>query len=193
MRMWVRTLAPISGLGTDVAMSCGTGSRHTSDPVLLLLLLWLWCRPVAISPIWAPAWEPPHAAGAALKKKDEGRASLPAHLHLSQASYPNKSISCLSKKKKILSVVRRTDKVKFVLFCFVLFCFVLFLMAALCSICKFPGQGSNQSCICQPTPQPQQCWIVNTLSKARDWTHLLIDTNWVCYLWATMGSPNSFS
>ena len=27
------------------------------------------------------------------------------------------------------------------------------------TIWRFPGQGSNQSCSSQPTPQPQQCWI----------------------------------
>ena len=32
------------------------------------MLLWLWCRPVAKAPIRPLAWEPPHAAGAALEK-----------------------------------------------------------------------------------------------------------------------------
>ena len=32
------------------------------DPVLL----WLWCRPAAVAPVRPLAWEPPHAAGAAL-------------------------------------------------------------------------------------------------------------------------------
>ena len=44
------------GWGSGVAMSCGVGRRLGLDPALL----WLWCRPVA--------WEPPYAAGAALKK-----------------------------------------------------------------------------------------------------------------------------
>ena len=30
-------------------------------------LLWLWCRPAATAPIGPLAWEPPYAAGAALK------------------------------------------------------------------------------------------------------------------------------
>ena len=46
-------------------MSCGVGHRRGSDPVLL----WLWCRPAAVAPIGPPAWEPPYAAGAALKKQ----------------------------------------------------------------------------------------------------------------------------
>jgi len=43
-------------------MSCGVGHRHGSD----LALLWLWHRLAAL--IQPLAWEPPYAAGAALKK-----------------------------------------------------------------------------------------------------------------------------
>ena len=58
-------------------------------------------------------------------------------------------------------------------------------------IWKFPGYGSNWSCSCQPTPQPQQCWIqatsvlcctfrklwiLNPLNKARDQTCIFMDT-----------------
>ena len=55
-------------------MSCGVGCRPGSDPVLL----WLWCRPEAIAPIGLLAWEPPYAAGAALRtqkreKKKKGK------------------------------------------------------------------------------------------------------------------------
>ena len=32
-------------------------------------LLWLWCRLAAVAPIGLLAWEPPYAAGAALKSK----------------------------------------------------------------------------------------------------------------------------
>ena len=39
------------------------------DVGLYLALLWLWCRPVDAAPIQPLAWEPPHTAGAALKKK----------------------------------------------------------------------------------------------------------------------------
>ena len=41
-------------------------------------------------------------------------------------------------------------------------------------------------------PSSQQCWTVNPLSEARDQNHILTDTSWVCYHWATMGTPFSF-
>ena len=44
-------------------MSCGVGPRLGSD----LVLLWLWCRPAVVAPIRPLAWEPPDAAGMALK------------------------------------------------------------------------------------------------------------------------------
>ena len=41
------------------------GLAHwVKDPVLL----WLWCRPAAVAPIWPLAWELPYAAGVAIKK-----------------------------------------------------------------------------------------------------------------------------
>ena len=47
-----------------MAVSCGVGGRHGS----LLALLWLWRRLAAVvAPTGPLAWEPPHAAGAALK------------------------------------------------------------------------------------------------------------------------------
>ena len=43
--------------------------------------MWLWCRPAAAVPIGPLAWEPPYAAGSALKKtkrkkRKEGRKIL---------------------------------------------------------------------------------------------------------------------
>ena len=49
---------------SGVAVSCGVGCRRGSD----LALPWLWCRPAATALIGPLAWEPPHAAGAALKR-----------------------------------------------------------------------------------------------------------------------------
>ena len=48
-------------------MSCGTGHRCSLD----LELLWLWCRLGAVAPIQPPAWEPPYAVGAALKRQQQ--------------------------------------------------------------------------------------------------------------------------
>ena len=38
-----------------------------------LALLWLWCRPAAAAPIQPLAWEPPYAAGVALKRKQTNK------------------------------------------------------------------------------------------------------------------------
>ena len=61
----------ISGLAqwdkSSIAMNCGVGRSHGSDP----RLLWLWCRMAAAAPIQPPAWEPAYALGAALKSKEK--------------------------------------------------------------------------------------------------------------------------
>ena len=46
-------------------VSCGVSREHSSD----LALLWLWCWPVATTPIQALAWELPYAKGVALKRQ----------------------------------------------------------------------------------------------------------------------------
>ena len=46
-------------------MSCGVGHRHGLDLALLLL----WHKLAATAPIEPPAWEPPYAAGASLKRQ----------------------------------------------------------------------------------------------------------------------------
>ena len=48
-------------------MSGGVGRRRGLDPPLL----WLWYRPAATARIRPLAWDPPYAAGEALKKKDK--------------------------------------------------------------------------------------------------------------------------
>ena len=61
-------------------MSCGVGRRRDLDPMGLWLWLWLWRRPEATAPIRPLAWEPPHAAGLALKsrKRKEGEKEVGA-------------------------------------------------------------------------------------------------------------------
>ena len=51
--------------GYGITLSCGAGRRYGSDPTLL----WLWCRPAAAALIQPLAWEPPYAAGVALKRQ----------------------------------------------------------------------------------------------------------------------------
>jgi len=47
-----------------VAVNCGAGHRHGSDPTLL----WLWHRPAAVALIRPLAWNLPYTADASLKK-----------------------------------------------------------------------------------------------------------------------------
>ena len=54
-------LVPALAQWVGVAVSCGVGCKHGSDPTLL----WLWCRPVAMAPIRPLAWESPCAMEAA--------------------------------------------------------------------------------------------------------------------------------
>ena len=53
-------------------MNCGVGRRQGSD----LALLWLWHRPAATASIHPLAWEPPCAAGAALKRQKEKKRKI---------------------------------------------------------------------------------------------------------------------
>ena len=50
-----------------VAMSCGVGCRHHSDPALL----WLWCRRAAVASTGSLAWEPSYAVGVSLKRQNK--------------------------------------------------------------------------------------------------------------------------
>ena len=59
LTQWVKDLA------LPWAVSCGVCGRQDSD----LVLLWLWCRPAAVAPIRPLAWEPPYAAGMALRRQ----------------------------------------------------------------------------------------------------------------------------
>ena len=62
------------GQGSGVAVSCGVGRRHGSDP----MLLWLWCKTAATAPIGPLAqepWAPPLRSSSPLAMADEGTGS----------------------------------------------------------------------------------------------------------------------
>ena len=45
------------------------------------------------------------------------------------------------------------------------------------------------SCICKLHRSSQQRLISDPLSKARDWTCILMDTSWICFCCTTRGTP----
>ena len=69
--MWVQALALLSGLRIWHCHELCVGHRHGSDPVLL----WFWNRSAATALIQLLAWEPPHAARAALKEQQQQQKS----------------------------------------------------------------------------------------------------------------------
>ena len=75
MRMQVRSLALLGGLGIRCYHELGVAHTHRrgSDPVWL----WLWCKLVIVAPVHPQAWGPPYAPGMALKSKPvSGSSSL---------------------------------------------------------------------------------------------------------------------
>ena len=89
MRFWVQSLASLSGLNPhSIAVSSGVGCRRGLD----LVLLWLWRRPAAVAPIGPLAWEPPYAAGVALKSK-----KIKNMISFNVSTFYNGPMFCLSK------------------------------------------------------------------------------------------------
>ena len=46
----------------------------------------------------------------------------------------------------------------------------------------------DSRCVCNPHHSSWQSWIPDPLSEARDWTHILMDSGWICFRWATTGT-----
>ena len=49
---------------------------------------------------------------------------------------------------------------------------------------------ADPSHVCDLCHSSQQHWIPDLLSKARDQTHILLDTIWICFYCATMETPH---
>ena len=60
--------------------------------------------------------------------------------------------------------------------------------AAAAGLCQSHSNTGSEPLL-WPTPQLKQHWILSPLNKARDRTHVLMDTSWVCNHWATTGTP----
>ena len=79
-----------------MATSCGVGRRQGLDPVLL----WLWHRLPATALIRPLAWEPPCAAGVALKKRQEGWS--PHEIRVEKETLPLRSGELMPKEQGTL-------------------------------------------------------------------------------------------
>ena len=51
----------------------------------------------------------------------------------------------------------------------------------------------NLSCVYNLHHGSWQHWILNPLSEAREWMHILMDTSWFLYYWATTGTPGQLN
>ena len=76
--------------------------------------------------------------------------------------------------------------------------FCLFVCFCLCRAATLVHGGSqargwirDPNSIWELHHSSQQCWILNPLSEARDWPHILMDASRICFCWATMGTLRS--
>ena len=49
--------------------------------------------------------------------------------------------------------------------------------------------AQDPSHVCDLHHRSWKCWILNALIEDRDRIHVFMDTSWVCYHWAMMGTP----
>ena len=119
------------------------------------------------------AWKFPYAAGVALKRKKKGSLYVASRWwgQTSEVSTSAKGWSPVWNKRARLWVLKdliyweNGNKMPYLLFFFFLV---------------------------WPTPQPQQYQILNPLSKARDWTYVLMDISQIRFCWAMMGTPHVY-
>ena len=188
--------------GSGVAVSCGVGCRFGSDPALL----WLWCGLTAVAPIRPLDCEPPHAVGEALKKQKK---PLPPWIPNSE-SFPLPPTPPWQPQSYSLYVGVGFRFVTCVNLHCILFCFLFFFWLLVCFLglhlqhMEVPRLGFESELLLAYTRatatwdpswayklrhRSWKGWSLNPLSKARDWTRILMETSWVCYCWPKTGIP----
>ena len=114
------------------------------------------------------------------------------------------SNKCLVWYEASASAAVSRNNLFFKIFCFYYF-LIFLLFRAVPTACEVPRLGDESelqlpddttatpdlSCVGDLHHSSWQCQILNPLIKARDWTHILMDTSLVPYYWATMGTARS--
>ena len=146
-------------------MNYSVGRRLCSDPTLL----WLWCWLAATAPIGPLAWEPPYAAGAALKRsKKESFYSFHCLL-FQQYSALQLTLSFLPFSFfRAVPTVYESSQARGRI------------RDAAASL-HHSHSHTRSSHICKLHCSSRQPQILNPLRGARDCTYVLMDTNQVLY------------
>ena len=63
-------------------------------------------------------------------------------------------------------------------------------MGTVASGLRYSHSSTRSEYVCNLHHSSGQRWILISLSKAKDWTRILMDASWVCYYWAMTGTPN---
>ena len=179
-------------------MSCGVGCRHGLD----LVMLWPWRRSVATALIRPLPWKPPYAASAALKRPKKKKKKIGCLWEI-QAGRQRSTAPRI--RWDTFFIIQARGKGKRQPSFFFFFFFFLFRTAPAAYI-NYQARGRTRAVAAGVRHShsntwdlhhsSRQRWILNPLSKARDWTCILLDTSWVCYHWVTTGTlrpPSSFS
>ena len=92
MRMWVQSLASLSGL--RIQLCCELWCK--SQTCLGCILLWPWCRLADAAPIRPLTWEPPYAVDVALRserKKKYARTAMQVFFSTEHTPHQNGRVS----------------------------------------------------------------------------------------------------
>ena len=140
-------------------MSCGVGGcRRGSD----LALLWLWCRPAAVAPIWPLAWEPPICRRCSPKRQNKECKRTQQGMVLVSYQF-------------ILSIKGISDWVSKICteciqmyFCANIYTYFFLLFWLYLQHMEVPGPGIKSKLELQPMAKLRQPQILNPLLWARD-------------------------